>query len=62
VTEYQIYAVDAEGHIHSPPKIIECDNDHLAIDRKVAPGHLPRLTWHRENLLSEVGVLDGSLD
>jgi putative restriction endonuclease len=30
--------------------------------RKVTPGHLLRLVWHRENLLSEVGVLNGSLD
>jgi predicted restriction endonuclease len=30
--------------------------------RQVAPGHLQCLAWHRENLLSEVGVLNESLD
>jgi len=30
--------------------------------RQIAPGHLPRLAWHRENLLSGTGVLNGFYD
>jgi len=51
-----------EGQIIFSSRFRNADREVLGLSdglrlRKVAPGHLLRLAWHRENLLSEVGVL-----
>ena len=45
--QYRVYVLDADGHVHDPPQVIECPDDEAAIEqaRQLLNGRVIEV-WH----------------